>query len=236
MKKNTTLLSIFTFTIYASLLVQVIAGVLNLSLLTYHLPQERNTDFRILLYLLIGGMFVQLVEAIFYGWLVYRYEAIKDITVYRYYDWFITTPTMLVIFVLFLCVINNREMVTANTGASTLSIIYGERYILTTILLLNVAMLLLGYIAERKIIWAPLAIVAGFIPFLIYFAIIYYQYAIYTEKGRTLFWVLVTIWGLYGVSAFLPYLPKNIGYNILDLISKNFFELYLGYILFYGVI
>jgi hypothetical protein len=236
MKKNTTLLSIFTVTIYASLLVQVIALVFNLSLLTYHLPEERTPDFRILLDLLVGGLLVQIIEGIFYVWLVYRYQAIKDITVYRYYDWFITTPTMLIIFVIFLCVINSREMVTENTGSTTLSIIYGERYILTSILLLNVAMLLLGYIAERKLIWAPLAIIAGFIPFLIYFAIIYYQYAIYTEKGRTLFWFLVTIWGLYGVSAFLPYLFKNIGYNMLDLISKNFFELYLGYILYYGVI
>jgi hypothetical protein len=81
-----------------------------------------------------------------------------------------------------------------------------------------------------------LAIIAGFIPFLMYFAIIYYQYAIYTEKGKTLFWVLLTIWSLYGVSAFFPYFMKNICYNILDVFSKNFFEFYLGYILYYGVI
>jgi hypothetical protein len=235
MKKNTILFSIFTFTIYLSLLVQIIAGIFNISILIDHVSPEKKEEFRILLELLAGGLFVQIVEGIFYLWLVNRYKVIKDITVYRYYDWFITTPTMLVIFVIFLCFINNRELATPYKQTS-LSIIYEQRYILTGIILLNAVMLLLGYISERKLIWAPLAIIAGFIPFLMYFAIIYYQYAIYTEKGRTLFWILITIWGLYGVSAFFPYFMKNICYNILDVCSKNFFEFYLGYILYYGVI
>ena len=40
--------------------------------------------------------------------------------------------------------------------------------------------------------------------------------------GIVLFWFFSAIWSLYGVSALMPYYMKNIGYNILDIISKIF--------------
>ena len=38
---------------------------------------------------------------------------------------------------------------------------------------------------------------------------------------------LLLIWALYGVAAYFDHIPKNISYNILDVISKNFYGLYI---------
>jgi hypothetical protein len=229
-------------TIYLSILVQSLAATFNIYVLSDHLSEKQKNEFSILADMLMAGLFIQIIEGSFYVWLVNKYDVVKNITPYRYYDWCITTPTMLTIFVVFLCFINKRELIPNNsrftdTNKETLlSIIYQERYILSLIMLLNAAMLLFGYMGEMKIIWKPLAVLVGFIPFVMYFSIIYYQYAIYTQRGKILFWVLLSIWSLYGFSALLPYFLKNICYNILDLCSKNFFEFYLGYILYYGVL
>ena len=39
--------------------------------------------------------------------------------------------------------------------------------------------------------------------------------------------LMIIIWSLYGVAAMFPTIIKNIFYNILDIISKNFYGLYL---------
>lgn len=36
---------------------------------------------------------------------------------------------------------------------------------------------------------------------------------------------------MYGVAALMSYKIKNIMYNILDLFAKNFFGLYLGFVI-----
>ena len=40
---------------------------------------------------------------------------------------------------------------------------------------------------------------------------------------------LISIWSLYGVAAVLPTIPKNLSYNVLDIISKNFYGLFIYY-------
>ena len=49
----------------------------------------------------IAGM-AQMIEFIFYLWMVKNLYSIKNITPYRYIDWFLTTPTMLVTFLAYL--------------------------------------------------------------------------------------------------------------------------------------
>ena len=62
------------------------------------------------------------------------------------------------------------------------------------------------------------------------------KYAKYSEQGLILFWYFVSVWSLYGVAALFPYNLKNIFYNILDLFAKNFFGLYLAYIIWHNKI
>ena len=40
---------------------------------------------------------------------------------------------------------------------------------------------------------------------------------------------------MYGVAALMNYRIKNIMYNVLDLFAKNFFGLYLGYVILKSV-
>ena len=44
-----------------------------------------------------------------------------------------------------------------------------------------------------------------------------------------LFAFLVIVWSLYGVSAMMPLVQKNTAYNILDIIAKNFYGLFIYY-------
>ena len=77
-----------------------------------------------------------------------------------------------------------------------------------------------------------LGVLLGFIPFLIYYYIIYEKYAILTKDGLKIYFYFLFFWSLYGIAAILPYKIKNTCYNILDLFSKNFFGLFLTYVIF----
>ena len=95
-------------------------------------------------------------------------------------------------------------------------------------------MLLFGYLGEMKIIPVMFGIILGFIPFLIYYYMIYVNYVSENNSGYLLFWYFFFFWSLYGLAAVLPYYIKNSFYNILDLFAKNFFGLFLTYIIFTG--
>jgi bacteriorhodopsin len=106
---------------------------------------------------------------------------------------------------------------------------------ITYILILNAIMLTFGLLNEHHILNKYLAVSLGFVPFVALFYLIYENYAKYSEKGITLFKYFSSVWALYGVAALVPYHWKNIFYNILDLFAKNFFGLYLAYVLYFSV-
>ena len=106
-----------------------------------------------------------------------------------------------------------------------------NRVLISIIVILNALMLFFGFSGEMGWISNTTAVGLGFIPFIAYFYIIYEFYAKHTQTGILLFWVFTAIWALYGFSALASYIPKNISYNILDLVSKNFMEIYLSVVL-----
>ena len=106
-----------------------------------------------------------------------------------------------------------------------------EFYTIITILLLNWLMLLFGYLGEIYLVPVLLGVSLGFIPFLIYYYIIYIKYAVLTNDGLKIFFYFFIFWSMYGIVAVFPYNIKNICYNILDLFSKNFFGLFLTYLI-----
>jgi hypothetical protein len=120
-----------------------------------------------------------------------------------------------------------------NKDHTLLGVIDHEKYTLITIILLNWLMLFFGYIGELGKLSANLSTFLGFIPFTVMFYIIYENYAKYTSTGITTFIYFVSVWGLYGIAALMNYKVKNIMYNILDLFAKNFFALFLAYILIF---
>lgn len=209
-----------------SFLVQIFTGVFDVYVLTFN----HDDYYHIVRELLKIEIYVQIIEGMFYFWLLMNFQTIKNITPNRYYDWVITTPTMLFTYCVYL--LHLKKDHTDKTKETILEIVEKNTHTLVPIFILNTLMLLFGYLVEMKQIPKNMGVILGFIPFFAMFYIIYYNYAIYTDIGVQTFYYFSFIWGLYGIAAFANYTIKNIAYNLLDLFSKNFFGIYLAYVLY----
>ena len=213
-----------------SIIIQILTFCIGLYALFLNVP----VSLVVVKQLLWVETFVQVIEFVFYTWMVKNFSTIKNITIYRYYDWILSTPLMLYVYIMYLVFMKNKENI--NGIQKNLSDLTKDNFnIIIAILLLNALMLMFGYLAEIKKMSFNLAAVLGFIPFIIMFYMIYTNYAQYTKLGVNTFWYFSGIWALYGIASVMSYKVKNISYNILDLFAKNFFGLYLAYILFNNV-
>ena len=211
-------------TIYFSFLVQVITSIIASNGLIVDLSERDE----ILKDILKMELIVQFVESSFYIWVIL---ALKDYTVLtqrRYIDWVITTPTMLISTVLFMKYIENKEKdKEILTFKQTL---IQEKDNLIKIVIYNFLMLMFGFLGESGRINKKVSVGIGFIFFYLSFATIY-EYAKESQQGLNLFYFLTSVWSLYGVSALFDQNMKNICYNLLDIVSKNFYGLYIYYII-----
>jgi bacteriorhodopsin len=213
-------------TVYISLLVQIITGIFDY----YVIELNKPSKFLILEEILIMELIVQIIEGIFYVWLASNITSVANITPHRYYDWYLTTPTMLVSLCIYLVYLNNEER-NIETTDSFFKIIYDNTNVLLSILFLNFLMLTSGYLTEIKKISQVFGVLFGFIPFFICFYLIYYYFARFSQFGTQILLYFLIVWSMYGVAALMSYKIKNIMYNILDLFAKNFFGLYLGFVI-----
>ena len=235
------------YTANASLLIQFLTAIVDLYVLLIYVPRK----YLVVKQLLLLEFIVQIVEGSFYVWLALAFHSIQNVTPYRYYDWYITTPTMLTSLSVYLIFLKNKEEL-KNKQSNELksdedenkdsvlnedffTIIQKNAKTITYVLILNAIMLTFGLLNEYHILNKYLAVFLGFIPFVAMFYLIYENFAKYSEKGTILFKYFSFVWALYGVAALMSYHWKNIFYNILDLFAKNFFGLYLAYVLYFSV-
>jgi bacteriorhodopsin len=210
-------------TIYISLWVQFLTTTLSIDGLNYDLASEDN----ILKDILILEAFVQFVEAFFYIWVIYALKDLRKMTSRRYIDWFITTPTMLVSTIIFMEYLRKKE---ANEDTLNFwTFLQDHKKNIIKIVSYNFFMLVFGLLGELNIIDKKIGVSIGFIFFGLSFKLIYDEYARHTEGGKKLFTFLLIVWSLYGTSALMPMVPKNTCYNILDIIAKNFYGLFIYY-------
>ena len=225
--------SILEGTVYISLLVQLLTGIVGVHGLVIPLSKEDQ----ILREVLIMEMVVQLIEFIFYLWLAYGLFSYKrskkpdfplfDVTKRRYIDWFITTPTMLLSMVIFLQYLKITQKKDNEKEVSFGEFIETHKKTIGLIVLSNAMMLFFGYLVENGKMEKYTGIGIGFIFLLISFGLMYKEFAQHTEEGKILFFFMFFIWSLYGVAAIFPFYVKNISYNVLDIFAKNFFGLFL---------
>ena len=241
--KKELLKNILLYTVYISLLIQFLTGIFDIFII--FLKKESNI---LLIKLLLLELLVQIIEGTFYIWLAYSFSNISNVTPKRYFDWFITTPTMLFITCVYLEYIriknhnkeidnkleNYEDLKKEESPTNLYDIFLKYKSTFITIFLLNALMLIFGYLGEINVLPVNISVLLGFIPFIAYFIIIYNKFAKFTFEGKILFYVLFGIWTLYGISALFSYYFKNISYNILDIIAKNFFILFLGYMVLYS--
>jgi bacteriorhodopsin len=161
--------------------------------------------------------FVTFVAAMHYFLMIISKE---NVVSYRYFDWFFTTPILLIDLCLILGIYN--------------------KYFLLEIVIYNSLMLLFGYLGEIKVLSILSSTILGFIPFIILF------YKIYSklnnkeidqdqnnddhknDNKNKLLLAFVIMWSLYGLNHLVPNLYiKNFTYNILDFITKGAFGLFI---------
>ena len=217
------------FTGVFSLIVQFITGIIDFYAINLTVP----ATFTLIRELLIMELIVQIVEFIFYVWMLLNFHLNTNITPMRYYDWMITTPTMLITFMCYLHFLRNQEQ--NIKSESFLTILKQEWKVFSKVLLLNGSMLISGYLGEQKLFSYLTTTLVGFVPFLLMFYIIYTNFAVQSKEGLKIFWYFSGIWAMYGIAALLPYKIKNSLFNILDLFAKNFFGLFLAYVLYKNV-
>jgi hypothetical protein len=220
----------FYITLIISIVVQILTGIIEIGAFFVKVP----TVYYLIKQLLMIELLVQFLEGTFYVWLAFNFTKVLNITPKRYIDWVITTPSMLTTLMISLIYLNKKEDNKAN-NLDLFTILKENVTVFIPVLVLNWLMLLFGYLGEMKIIPVLLGVLLGFIPFLMYYYLIYKNYV--TERsssGYLLFWYFFFFWSLYGFVAVLPYYIKNACYNILDLFAKNFFGLCLSYVIFSG--
>jgi len=205
-----------------SLVVQLLIGIIDY--LAIHIEVNPNEEF--LKDLLKIEFTVQIIEFIFYVWLFYYFSKVsRNITPYRYLDWSITTPLMLITLSGFL----------KHDGSTTTRLaefLYNNAGSIIKIVVLNAAMLLFGLIGELGYLSPYTSTALGFIPFILNFNHIKDTFLPPEDKLKNyLFYCFAFVWSLYGVFAVMNYTIKNTGYNILDIFSKNVFGLFLAYII-----
>lgn len=196
----------------ASLYAQIFIGLV--CLFGFFIVLEPKDE--ILYSLLTMETIVQIIELCFYIWLIQHITSINyDMTYIRYFDWFITTPTMLISLVVFMI------YMTSETKVNFVNVMSENYETIFFICLFNALMLFVGLLGELK----KIPLIPSFVYGMIFLCAAYYtMYINYVDGNTKNLWLLVItfiVWSLYGIAFLLPYENKNIMYNILDIFSKN---------------
>ena len=205
-----------------SLFIQLITGILSVLGLTIKLDESDQ----ILQQILSLELIVQIIEFGFYFFFV-SYFNLETLATSRYYDWIFSTPTMLFSMAAYFFYEEQKEKNTLNNNL--LEFTLDNKWTLLEIFFFNFCMLAFGFLGETGVIDRYTALVLGTACFARSFYVLYAEFADKSIIGKQLFSILFVIWGLYGVAFLTPVVQKNISYNILDIIAKNFFGLYLYY-------
>jgi bacteriorhodopsin len=168
---------------------------------------------------------VSLTAGLVYGWFRTMAENpdfnLKELIYYRYIDWSITTPLLLLVLLLFLTFHSKTQLSIS---------------VYLVVVALNYVMLWFGYMGEKGLMNKRNAQTIGFLALASMLFIIYYFFLKGTTSSERapliLFIVFSVVWSLYGVAAELDDTTKNAMYNVLDVIAKVFFG--LGLWMYYG--
>ncbi len=161
---------------------------------------------------------ISIVAAFFYSQFIKDLERgkmdYKKINEIRYMDWSITTPLMLL----------GLGLVFSTNNKTPFKL---QSYIL--ILVLNYAMLYVGYKGEMNEMDKKNSFVLGFVFFFAMYIVIFITFL--TGKGAMMdnyiiYGAFFVFWAIYGLVYFSNEKTKNITYNILDLFAKCIMGIY----------
>jgi bacteriorhodopsin len=212
------------WSLYGSLGVQITTLLID----AYALTQSVVPSYTIIQTLLKIETVVQFIELGFYIWYTYHFHSVSQATFYRYYDWMFTTPLMLLTTIIFYDYQSKSE---DEKKSMTVTEFVKENWQkIVKIGIFNGLMLLFGYLYETKTISLMTSTVFGFLAFFASFYTIYDSFASKSILNLPLYTFMISVWSLYGVAATFSPALKNISYNVLDVIAKNFYGMFLAYL------
>jgi bacteriorhodopsin len=210
-------------TVYFSIIIQIISTVITWEGLFKKL---KGSDVVLKEILAIENI-VQIIEFTFYLYIASYNTDVSKMGTLRYIDWFVTTPTMLFTTIVYMEYNNVKDM---GEILDVKKFIRLNKMKMYRIFVNNFFMLVCGLLVEMNMINMYLGISIGFYFFYQTFSII----RTYTKNNvinYRLYIFLVIVWGLYGFAAMLSNKNKNISYNLLDLVAKNFYGLYIFFLI-----
>ena len=213
------------FSTNLSIFIQIVTGLISMQGIFIPLSDKHAVVKDIL----ILETFVQIVELLFYFFFL-RFmatNALGEMAATRYFDWVITTPTMLLTTIIYFKYQEHLEDSSKDKKLTFWSFIKDNKKNIILIFVSNFLMLAFGYLGEIQAISMITSLVFGFIFFAYTFYIIYSKYAINSKQSLILFYFILFIWGLYGIAANFNVVSKNHAFNTLDIFAKNFFGLFL---------
>lgn len=201
-----------------SLAAQVAFTILTASSLFFSYDKGERTLFE----LSVLETAAQVVEFLYYLAAIFYFGGIRTWT--RYLDWVVSTPLMLTSTIAFL-------LYSAEPSAGLADVFDGANLLPTlAVLTLNWVMLLAGFLVEIGASPYRVATLSlGMAAFVAEFFVLYDNFVPAAGPvGFGLFLFTYLVWGGYGVAATLRDDDlKNVCYNALDVVSKNFYGFFL---------
>jgi hypothetical protein len=208
-------------TTFASIVVQALVGIVDIYGTMLKVPPREE----VLIDVLKIETLVQTVQFAMYIY-IYKKMVLSTMAVDRYKDWFISTPLMLFTTMLYFSYNRTKEKITIT------SFVKQNQKVILQILFFNFLMLLFGLLGELNYISLTKATTLGFMAYGVSFYLVYKHFVEGVPQNKPLFNFFALIWGLYGVVYWLPVVEKNVAFNGLDILAKNFFGIYLFYLVY----
>jgi bacteriorhodopsin len=208
--------------LYFSLFVQVLSTAIGF----FGLTLKVDPADQILITAVGLETIVSSIQLTFYLWYTYHFKEVVEATFYRYHDWMITTPIMLLTTILYFDYNNKPD------EKKTLQSFWDEHQKdILIIFAFNAMMLFFGYLYEIGSLDLFTSNSMGFVGLIGSFFIIYNSFVSNNLSANLpLFIAMSGIWGSYGLAATLSPGWKNLSYNLIDTLSKNFYGIYLTYV------
>lgn len=213
-------------TTYLSIIIQFVTGVIGaLGLFVPLAPKDM-----ILKSVLLKETIVQCIEFLVYLLIVIRFN-LEKIAATRYLDWFFTTPIMLFTTMIYFKYTEYQEKKVDTTFMTTKQFIMDHHRVILLVLALNMGMLIFGYFGELGLINREVGGLIGYAFFFASFGVIYKEF-VNSSIAYKMFTLLFIFWSLYCVAYLLPVIWKNICINFLDIVAKNFFGVFLFFVIY----
>jgi hypothetical protein len=217
--------TLLRYSLYGSLGVQIATLLFD----AYAVMQSVSPTYVIIKTLLQIEIAVQVIEFGFYMWYTYHFHSVSQSTFYRYFDWMFTTPLMLFTTIIYY---DYQSKPDEEKKSMTVADFVRDNWKeIAKIGIFNALMLLFGYLYEINSISLITSTLFGFIAFFASFYTMYASFASKSSLNLPIYTFMISVWSLYGVAATFSPALKNISYNILDIIAKNFYGVFLGYLI-----